>query len=136
MGLYTAPKNFRTAFFLEGGIGYARSESTYTVGTTSNTAYNKGRLLNLAGVWEIGYETDYFAAGLVPLIPVDVFKLALGIIVLVLGLDFAIRPVRKGRGELVDLPDDNGAPLWWGTAGGLGAGITSGLFGTPGPFVT
>jgi len=77
---------------------------------------------------------QFFAADFVPYIPVDVFMIALGLLVFVLGASFAWRPVRTGRGELDDLPDrDAGKALSWAVVGGLGAGIMSGLFGTPGP---
>lgn len=76
---------------------------------------------------------QYVATDLLALIPADVFKLLLGVIVILLGLDMALRPVKPGRGELEELPERSGKVLGWAVVAGLGAGTMSGFFGTPGP---
>lgn len=66
-------------------------------------------------------------------LPVATVRAAIALLVGGYGLSLVIRPVREGRGELVDLPEEPRPMYAAGAAIGGIAGVLSGLAGVPGP---
>lgn len=60
-------------------------------------------------------------------------KRILGVVVLVMGVQFAIWPTAKGSGELEGLPEAPARLLALGTLSGLAGGVMAGLVGAAGP---
>ena len=73
-----------------------------------------------------------FATDLLTTIPAESFHIAMGVVVLVMGLDMALRP-EVGCGDLTALPEPPYKFLGIAAVAGAAAGGFSGLFGTPGP---
>lgn len=90
-------------------------------------------LLVLAAVVPL-ISLQFLATGVLAEMPVDTFRVALGVLLVIFGADMALRPVRLGSGQLEDLPDQARGRLYGAAAGaGLLGGVLSGLFATPGP---
>ncbi len=78
-----------------------------------------------AGIW--------LGTGLLTVISDDWLTMAVGTMVAISGIYFAIKPVAEGRGELDDLPEEPGLVLGLGAFVGFFGGILGGLTTASGP---
>lgn len=77
--------------------------------------------------------TQFIATGFLTTLPTDQVGLAISVVVGLFALDLVMRPVRKGRGELLDLPADPSRVLALASVAGGLSGMMQGIVGAGGP---